>query len=35
MGQLLNEIREKQLQEELKTPAEAREWAQKQIKSVS
>jgi poly(A) polymerase len=27
MGALLSEIREKQLQDELKTPAEAREWA--------
>jgi len=33
MGALLNEIREKQLQDELKTPAEARAWAKEQIKS--
>jgi len=33
MGALLNEIREKQLQDELKTPAEARAWAEEQIKS--
>lgn len=32
MGALLNEIREKQLQDELKTAAEARAWAKKKIK---
>jgi poly(A) polymerase len=31
MGALLNEIREKQLQDELKTPSEARAWAKAQI----
>ena len=31
MGALLNEIREKQLQDELKTTAEAREWAKTRI----
>ena len=31
MGKLLAEIREKQLQDELKTPAEAREWVKKQL----
>jgi len=31
MGLLLNEIREKQLQDELKTPDEAREWARTKI----
>ncbi len=31
MGALLNEIREKQLQDELKTPAQARAWAKKQL----
>jgi poly(A) polymerase len=31
MGALLNEIREKQLQDELKTPEEAREWAKGEI----
>jgi len=31
MGQLLAEIREKQLQDELKTPAEARKWARQQV----
>ena len=31
MGALLNEIREKQLQDELKTPAEAEAWAKEQI----
>lgn len=31
MGALLNEIREKQLQDELKTAAEAREWAKKKL----
>jgi tRNA nucleotidyltransferase/poly(A) polymerase len=32
MGALLHEIRDKQLQEELKTPAQARAWAKEQIK---
>jgi putative nucleotidyltransferase with HDIG domain len=32
MGKLLAEIREKQLQDELKTPAEARAWVKRQIK---
>jgi len=31
MGALLDEIREKQLQDELKTPAEARAWAKEQL----
>ena len=31
MGKLLAEMREKQLQDELKTPAEAREWVKKQL----
>ena len=31
MGALLAELREKQLQDELKTPAEAREWVKKRI----
>ena len=31
MGALLSEIREKQLQDELKTPAEAREWAKARL----
>jgi len=31
MGTLLNEIREKQLQDELKSPAEARRWAKAQL----
>jgi poly(A) polymerase len=31
MGALLAEIREKQLQDELKTPAEAKKWARKQL----
>jgi len=31
MGRLLAELREKQLQDELKTPDEARAWAQKQL----
>ena len=31
MGALLKEIREKQLQDELKTPAEALEWAKARI----
>ena len=35
MGALLNEIREKQLQDELKTPAEAREWVEGQGKGGS
>lgn len=35
MGALLNEIREKQLQDELKTPAEARAWAGQQLGKVS
>jgi tRNA nucleotidyltransferase/poly(A) polymerase len=35
MGALLNEIREKQLQDELKTPAEARAWAREQISRES
>ena len=33
MGELLAEIREKQLQEELKTKAEARKWARERIKA--
>ena len=33
MGALLSEIREKQLQDELRTPAEAREWAKTKIAS--
>lgn len=33
VGQLLNAIRDKQLQEELKTPEEARAWALEQIQS--
>jgi poly(A) polymerase len=33
MGKLLHEIREKQLQEELKTSDEAREWVKKQVRS--
>jgi hypothetical protein len=33
MGRLLAEIREKQLQDELKTPAEARQWVQSQVVS--
>ncbi|HXT11972.1 MAG TPA: CCA tRNA nucleotidyltransferase [Candidatus Angelobacter sp.] len=32
LGALLHEIRDKQLQEELKTPADARAWAKEQIK---
>jgi len=32
MGELLTEIREKQLQDELQTPAEARAWARKKLK---
>ena len=31
MGALLNEIRDKQLQDELKTPEEARAWAKEEI----
>lgn len=31
LGKLLAELREKQLQDELKTPAEAREWVKRQI----
>jgi poly(A) polymerase len=34
MGALLAEIREKQLQDELKTAAEARAWAAKQVKNL-
>ena len=34
MGALLNEIREKQLQDELKTPARARTWAKGRIKNA-
>jgi poly(A) polymerase len=34
MGALLNEIREKQLQDELKTPAQARKWAKARIKNA-
>jgi poly(A) polymerase len=34
MGALLNEIREKQLQDELKTPEEAEAWAKEQIARV-
>ena len=34
MGALLNEIREKQLQDELKTPVQARQWAKTRIKNV-
>src|SRR5262249_52985827 len=33
LGQLLGEIREKQLQDELKTPAEAREWVRNKLRS--
>ncbi len=32
MGALLSELREKQLQDELKTPAEARTWAERRIR---
>jgi hypothetical protein len=32
MGALLAEIREKQLQDELKTPAEALDWAKVQLR---
>ncbi len=35
MGALLAEIREKQLQDELKTPAEAREWAKERLAGES
>jgi poly(A) polymerase len=35
MGQLLTEIRDKQLQEELKTPEEARAWASEQLKRLN
>jgi poly(A) polymerase len=35
MGALLNEIREKQLQDELKTPSEARAWAKQQMQTSS
>ena len=31
MGKLLAEIRENQLQDELQTPEEAREWVKKQL----
>ena len=31
MGKLLAEIREKQLQDELMTPAEAREWVKDRV----
>ena len=34
MGALLNEIRERQLQDELKTPAQARRWARTRIKNA-
>jgi len=34
MGVLLNEIREKQLQDELKTPLQARHWAKNRIKNA-
>jgi poly(A) polymerase len=34
MGQLLAEIREKQLQDELKTPDEAREWAKNELQKL-
>ncbi len=34
MGALLNEIREKQLQDELKTPLQARNWAKTRIKNA-
>jgi poly(A) polymerase len=34
LGALLGEIREKQLQDELKTPREARAWAKKKIKEA-
>jgi poly(A) polymerase len=34
LGKLLNEIREKQLQDELKTPRQAKAWARKQIEAA-
>jgi poly(A) polymerase len=34
MGALLNEIRDQQLQDELKTPAQARAWAKQQLKKA-
>jgi hypothetical protein len=34
MGALLAEIREKQLQDELKTPRQARAWAKTKIKGT-
>jgi poly(A) polymerase len=34
MGVLLNEIREKQLQDELKTPRQAKAWAKMQIQKI-
>jgi len=34
MGVLLNEIRERQLQDELKTPGQARQWVKTRIKKV-
>ena len=34
MGVLLNEVREKQLQDELKTPRQARAWVKKQIQKI-
>jgi hypothetical protein len=34
MGKLLNEIREKQLQDELKTPRQAKLWAKKRIEKI-
>ena len=34
MGALLNEIREQQLQDELRTPAQARQWAKTRIKNA-
>jgi len=34
MGALLNEIREQQLQDELKTPLQARQWAKTRIKNA-
>ena len=35
LGALLEQIREKQLQDELKTPAEARAWAKERLASGS
>jgi hypothetical protein len=32
LGAMLADLREKQLQDELKTPAQARKWAKSQIK---